>query len=116
MTSNDDELVRRIKRDLADSCDEEFKLQREDSCPDELSSQLIKTSSVKHKENRHQHFHVLFRVQPNSSNCRIGWSCRLKAATLPIKTTFQTNYPTTQFACMTPDEHHENYVRQPSSQ
>lgn len=62
MTFNDDELLRRIRRDPADSWDEEFKLEQEDSNPDELFSRLIKASSVQHKESHHPHFRELLRI------------------------------------------------------
>lgn len=72
MTSNDDELLRRIRRDPADSWDEEFKLEQEDSNPAELFSRLIETSSVQHKESRHQHFRELFRVGRTRQTTGLG--------------------------------------------
>lgn len=72
MTSNDNELVQRIRRDPADSWDEEFKLEQEDSNPDELLSRLIETSSVQHKESRHQHFRELFRLGRTRQTAGLG--------------------------------------------
>jgi hypothetical protein len=62
LTFNDDELLRRIRPDPADSWDEEFKLEQEDRNPDELFSRLIEISSVQHKESHRPHFRELFRV------------------------------------------------------
>ena len=72
MTSNDNELVQHIRRDPADSWDEEFKLEQEDSNPDELFSRLIETSSVQHKESRQQHFRELFRVGRTRQTPELG--------------------------------------------
>lgn len=63
MNSNDDELVQRIRRDLADSYDEEFELELEDRNLDDLSDGTIDTSSVQYKESRRQYFRELFRMQ-----------------------------------------------------
>lgn len=72
MTSNDDELLRRIRRDPADSWDEEFKLEQEDSNPDELFTMLIEALSVQYKESRHQHFRDLFRVDRTRQTAGLG--------------------------------------------
>ena len=63
MNSNDEALVQRIRRDLADSYDEEFELELEDRNLDELADSTLDTSSVQYKENRRQYFRELFRMQ-----------------------------------------------------
>jgi polyphosphate kinase 2 len=63
LNSNDDELVQRITRDLADSYDEEFELELEDRNLDELPDSLLDTASVQYKESRRQYFRELFRMQ-----------------------------------------------------
>ena len=63
MNSTDDDLVQRIKRDLADSYDEELELELEDRNVDELAGSLIDTHSAQYKESRRQYFRELFRMQ-----------------------------------------------------
>ncbi len=63
LTFQDDELVRRIRRDLADSYDEEFELELEDRNVDELAASGIDTDSSTYKEQRRSYFRELFRMQ-----------------------------------------------------
>jgi polyphosphate kinase 2 len=60
---NDDELVQRIKRDLADSYDEELELELEDRNLDELADSSLDAGSALYKESRRQYFRELFRMQ-----------------------------------------------------
>ena len=63
MNPNEDELVQRIRRDLADSYDEEFELELEDHNLDELADSTLDTSSTEYKESRRLYFRELFRMQ-----------------------------------------------------
>jgi len=63
LNSHDDELVQRIKRDLADSYDEELELELEDRNLDDLEGSSQETSSMQYKESRRQYFRELFRMQ-----------------------------------------------------
>lgn len=63
MNTNDDELVQRIRRDLADSYDEELELELEDREIDELNDSALDTSSLEYKQSRRQYFRELFRMQ-----------------------------------------------------
>ena len=63
MTSQDNDLVRRIRRDLADSYDEEFELEIEDRKVDELAESGIDTESAAYREQRRSYFRELFRMQ-----------------------------------------------------
>ena len=63
MNTNDDELVQRIRRDLADSYDEELELELEDRKIDELNDSTLDTSSLEYKQSRRQYFRELFRMQ-----------------------------------------------------
>ncbi len=63
LTSQDDDLVRRIRRDLADSYDEEFELELEDRNVDALAGSGIDTESGAYKEQRRSYFRELFRMQ-----------------------------------------------------
>jgi polyphosphate kinase 2 len=63
LNTNDDELVQRIRRDLADSYDEELELELEDREIDELNDSALDTSSVEYKQSRRQYFRELFRMQ-----------------------------------------------------
>ena len=63
MYPNEDELVQRIKRELADSYDEELELEMEDRTLDELADSSLDTGSVAYKESRRQYFRELFRMQ-----------------------------------------------------
>ena len=61
MNSDEDALVERIRRDLADSHDEELELELEDRNLDELSGNPLDPAS--YKESRRQYFRELFRMQ-----------------------------------------------------
>jgi polyphosphate kinase 2 len=63
LNSHDDELVQRIKRDLADSYDEELELELEDRNLDDLEGSSEEASSMQYKESRRQYFRELFRMQ-----------------------------------------------------
>jgi polyphosphate kinase 2 len=63
LNSKDDELVQRIRRDLADSYDEELELELEDRKIDELNDGTLDTSSLEYKQSRRQYFRELFRMQ-----------------------------------------------------
>jgi polyphosphate kinase 2 len=63
LNPNDDEIVQRIRRDLADSYDEEFELELEDRNLDELADSTLDTSSLEYKEARRHYFRELFRMQ-----------------------------------------------------
>lgn len=63
MNPNDDELVQRIRRDLADSYDEEFELELEDRNLDELEDSGLDVESTQYKESRRLYFKELFRMQ-----------------------------------------------------
>ena len=63
MNPNEDELVQRIKRELADSYDEELELEMEDRTLDELADSSLDTTSGAYKESRRQYFRELFRMQ-----------------------------------------------------
>ncbi len=63
MTSSDDDLVQRIRRDLADSDDEEFELELEDRNLDELAGSTLDVDSDVYKEQRRRYFRELFRMQ-----------------------------------------------------
>jgi len=63
LNTNDDELVQRIRRDLADSYDEELELELEDRKIDELNDSALDTSSLEYKQSRRQYFRELFRMQ-----------------------------------------------------
>ena len=63
MNPNDDDLVERIRRDLADSYDEELELELEDREIDELNDSALDTSSLEYKQSRRQYFRELFRMQ-----------------------------------------------------
>ncbi len=63
MNHNDDELIQRIRRDLADSYDEEFELDLEDRNLDELAESSVDTQSAQYKHGRRTYFRELFRMQ-----------------------------------------------------
>jgi len=63
LNPNEDELVQRIKRELADSYDEELELEMEDRTLDELADSSLDTTSGAYKESRRQYFRELFRMQ-----------------------------------------------------
>jgi polyphosphate kinase len=60
-SSEEEELVQRIRRDLTDSYDEEFELELEDRHVDELGGS--ETDSESYKESRRLYFRELFRMQ-----------------------------------------------------
>jgi len=63
LTPNDDDLVQRIRRDLADSYDEELELELEDHNVDALPSSGTDVESTEYKEQRRRYFRELFRMQ-----------------------------------------------------
>ncbi len=63
MNSKEDELVERIRRDLADGYDEEFELELEDRTIDELNDSTLDTESLEYKQGRRKYFRELFRMQ-----------------------------------------------------
>jgi len=63
VNSSDDELIRRIRRDLADSYDEEFELELEDRNLDEMAESTVDIDSAEYKESRRVYFRELFRLQ-----------------------------------------------------
>jgi polyphosphate kinase 2 len=63
LNSSDDDLVLRIRRDLADSYDEEFELELEDHNVDALESSALDTGSDAYREQRRRYFRELFRMQ-----------------------------------------------------
>ena len=63
MESSDDELIRRIRRDLADSYDEEFELDLEDRNLDEMADSGVDTESQQYRDSRRVYFRELFRLQ-----------------------------------------------------
>jgi polyphosphate kinase 2 len=63
LNSNDEALVQRIRRDLADSYDEELELELEDRNLDTLDDSALDVSSAQYKEDRRQYFRELFRMQ-----------------------------------------------------
>ena len=63
MNPGDDELVLRIRRDLADSYDEELELELEDHNVDALESSSLDPASDGYREQRRRYFRELFRMQ-----------------------------------------------------
>jgi len=63
LNSNDEALVQRIRRDLADSYDEEFELELEDRNLDTLEDSSLDVNSAQYKEDRRLYFRELFRMQ-----------------------------------------------------
>jgi polyphosphate kinase 2 len=63
LNPKDDELVERIRRDLADGYDEELELELEDRKIDELNDTSLDTGSAAYKEGRRTYFRELFRMQ-----------------------------------------------------
>jgi polyphosphate kinase 2 len=59
----DDELMRRIRKDLIDSYDEELEMALEDRTVDELTGAEVPGQTEQDKENRRQYFRELFRLQ-----------------------------------------------------
>jgi polyphosphate kinase 2 len=63
LNSNDEALVQRIRRDLADSYDEEFELELEDRNLDTLEDSSLDVTSSQYKDDRRLYFRELFRMQ-----------------------------------------------------
>ncbi len=63
MSANDDDLIERIRRDLADAYDEELELELEDRNLDKLADNAIDTNSADYRASRRQYFRELFRMQ-----------------------------------------------------
>ena len=63
VNASDEELIRRIRRDLADSYDEEFELELEDRNLDEMAESSADIDSSQYKESRRVYFRELFRMQ-----------------------------------------------------
>ncbi len=63
MDLNEDKLVQRIRRDLADSNDEEFELELEDRSLDELAERAMDVESEEYRNSRKLYFRELFRLQ-----------------------------------------------------
>ena len=63
MNPDDEELVRRIRRDLADSYDEEFELELEDHNLDQMTQSPLDTDSEHYRQSRKLYFRELFRMQ-----------------------------------------------------
>jgi len=62
LLSNDNDLIRRIHADLADSYDEELELELDDRNVDAIAG-IDADSGEAHKEARRQYFRELFRLQ-----------------------------------------------------
>lgn len=63
MDYNDEKLIQRIRRDLADSYDEEFEMELEDRNLDEISGNSLDTESEQYRISRKLYFRELFRMQ-----------------------------------------------------
>ena len=63
MKANDDEWVQRIRRELADSYDEEFELELEDRNIEEFEGSGVDTASTEYRASRRRYFQELFRMQ-----------------------------------------------------
>ena len=63
MNPNDEDMIQRIRRDLADSFDEELELELEDRNLDELAESAIDTQSDQYRQDRRIYFRELFRMQ-----------------------------------------------------
>lgn len=63
MDLNEEKLVQRIRRDLADSNDEEFELELEDRNLDEMSEHALDVESEAYRNSRKLYFRELFRLQ-----------------------------------------------------
>jgi len=63
LDSDDDDLVRRIRRDLADGYDEELELELEDRNLDQLDEAAIDIHDAEYKLARRQYFTALFEMQ-----------------------------------------------------
>lgn len=63
MSASDDELMRRIHRDLIDSYDEELEMELEDRTVAELTGDASPDHTAQDREARRQYFRELFRLQ-----------------------------------------------------
>lgn len=63
MGSSEEELVERIRRDLADSYDEELELELEGRNLDQLAEGGGDTASAQYKADRRRYFQELFRIK-----------------------------------------------------
>lgn len=63
MSASDDELMRRIHRDLIDSYDEELEMELEDRTVAELTGEVTASHTGHDKEARRRYFRELFRLQ-----------------------------------------------------
>ena len=63
MNPNDEDMIQRIRRDLADSFDEELELELEDRNLDELAESAIDIQSDQYRQDRRIYFRELFRMQ-----------------------------------------------------
>ena len=63
MKVDDDEWVQRIRRELADSYDEEFELELEDRNIEEFEGSGVDTASAAYRASRRRYFQELFRMQ-----------------------------------------------------
>lgn len=63
MNLNEEKLVQRIRRDLADSYDEEFELELEDRNVDEMPDSTLDVESEAYRNSRKLYFRELFRLQ-----------------------------------------------------
>lgn len=63
MDFNEEKLIQRIRRDLADSNDEEFELELEDRNLDEMADDTLDVASEAYRNSRKLYFRELFRLQ-----------------------------------------------------
>jgi polyphosphate kinase len=63
LSLDDDEIVRRIRRDLTDSDDEEYERELEDRNLDQMSESPVDTESQAYRDSRKLYFRELFRMQ-----------------------------------------------------
>lgn len=63
MDLNDQKIIQRIRRDLADGNDEEFELELEDSNLDAIPESLLDAESAQYRNSRKLYFRELFRLQ-----------------------------------------------------
>ncbi|MDD3935191.1 polyphosphate kinase 2 [Rhodoferax sp.] len=63
MDYNDEKLIQRIRRDLADSYDEEFEMELEDRNLDEIFGNGLDIESEQYRISRKRYFRELFRMQ-----------------------------------------------------
>ncbi len=63
MNSNEEDLVQRIRRDLADGYDEELELELEDRNLDAMAESGLDAESQEYRDHRRRYFQELFRMQ-----------------------------------------------------